>query len=77
MLHSKNVDIPLIKKVASTGKPIIISTGMATVAELDEAIRTAREAGCRDVVLLKMYKHISSYTKGFEYFNDSTYERTV
>ncbi|MFB9761513.1 pseudaminic acid synthase [Ectobacillus funiculus] len=49
----ENVDIPLIKKVASTGKPIIISTGMATVAELDEAIRTAREAGCRDVVLLK------------------------
>jgi pseudaminic acid synthase len=49
----ENNDIPLIKKVASTGKPMIISTGMATVAELDETIRVAREAGCKDLVLLK------------------------
>lgn len=49
----ENNDIPLIKKVASTGKPIIISTGMATVAELDETVRVAREAGCKDLVLLK------------------------
>lgn len=49
----ENTDLPLISKVASTGKPMIISTGMATVAELDETVRTAREAGCQDIILLK------------------------
>ncbi|WP_354634706.1 pseudaminic acid synthase [Planktothricoides raciborskii] len=49
----ENTDLPLIRKVASTGKPMIISTGMATVAELDETVRTAREAGCQDIILLK------------------------
>jgi pseudaminic acid synthase len=49
----ENNDLPLIKKVASTGKPMIISTGMATVAELDETVHVAREAGCKDIVLLK------------------------
>jgi len=49
----ENTDIPLIRKVAATGKPMIISTGMATIAELDETMRTAREAGCRDLILLK------------------------
>ena len=49
----ENNHLPLIRKVASTGKPLILSTGMATVAELDEAVRTAREAGCRDLILLK------------------------
>ncbi|WP_273483046.1 pseudaminic acid synthase [Desulforamulus ruminis] len=49
----ENIDIPLIRKVASTGKPMIISTGMATVAELDEAVRTAKEAGCQNIILLK------------------------
>lgn len=46
-------DLPLIRKVASTGKPMIISTGMATIGEIDDAVRTAREGGCRDLVLLK------------------------
>ncbi len=49
----ENADLPLIRKAASTGKPLIISTGMATVADLDESVRAAREAGCRDLVLLK------------------------
>lgn len=49
----ENTDLPLISRVAATGKPLIISTGMATVAELDETVRTAREAGCRDLILLK------------------------
>ncbi len=49
----ENVHLPLIRRVAETGKPVIISTGMATVSEIDEAVRTARSAGCRDLVLLK------------------------
>lgn len=49
----ENTDLPLIRRVASTGKPMIISTGMATVAELDETVRAAREAGCKDLILLK------------------------
>jgi N-acetylneuraminate synthase len=46
-------DLPLIARVARTGRPLIVSTGMATVAEIDEAVRTARTAGCRDLILLK------------------------
>lgn len=49
----ENTDLPLIRRVAATGKPLIISTGMASIAELDESVRAAREAGCRDLVLLK------------------------
>ncbi|WP_108647143.1 pseudaminic acid synthase [Polynucleobacter rarus] len=49
----ENTDLPLIKRVAATGKPLIISTGMATIAELDETVRTARSAGCKDLILLK------------------------
>lgn len=49
----ENTDVPLIRKVAATGKPMIISTGMATLAELDETVRTASVAGCRDLILLK------------------------
>lgn len=49
----ENTDLPLIRRVAATGKPLIISTGMASVAELGELAQAAREAGCRDLVLLK------------------------
>lgn len=49
----ENTDLPLIKKVAATGKPMIVSTGMANAAELDELVRTAKENGCKDLILLK------------------------
>jgi len=65
----ENIDIPLIRKVAATGKPMIISTGMATVAEMDEAIREARQAGCKDFILLKC---TSSYPSSPESTNLKT-----
>lgn len=49
----ENIHLPLIRKAAATGKPLIISTGMASIAELDDAVRAAREAGCERLVLLK------------------------
>ncbi len=65
----ENADLPLIRKAAATGKPLIISTGMATVAELDETVRAARGAGCNDLVLLKC---TSSYPSTPEYTNLNT-----
>ncbi len=47
------IDLALIRRVAATGKPLIISTGMSTLSEIDDAVRAARGAGCRDLVLLK------------------------
>jgi pseudaminic acid synthase len=47
------VDIPLIQKMGRTGKPLIMSTGMATVEEIDEALRCARQAGATQIALLK------------------------
>lgn len=49
----ENVDIPLIQKVAGRGKPLIISTGMASVAELSETVQAATDAGCDQLILLK------------------------
>lgn len=49
----ENTDIPLIRYAASTGKPLIISTGMASEEELGETVAEAREAGCKDLILLK------------------------
>jgi pseudaminic acid synthase len=47
------LDLPLIRKAASTGKPLIISTGMATEDEINEAVQAARQGGCQDLLLLK------------------------
>jgi N-acetylneuraminate synthase len=47
------VDLPLIRRVAATGRPLILSTGMATLAEIDEAVSTARGAGAAQIALLK------------------------
>lgn len=50
---SEIIDIPLIRYTAATGKPLIISTGMATLDEIEDAVAAAREGGCEDLVLLK------------------------
>ena len=49
----ENTDLPLIRAAAVTGKPLIISTGMASIAELDDTVKAARDAGCKDLILLK------------------------
>ena len=49
----ENNHLPLIRKVASTGKPLIISTGMASLADLERAVSTARKSGCENLILLK------------------------
>ena len=49
----ENIDLPLIARVAQTRKPVIISTGMASLAEIDEAVSCARKNGCDDLILLK------------------------
>lgn len=49
----ENTDWPLLKKVASTGKPVIMSTGVSAIADIDESVRLLRAEGCRDLILLK------------------------
>ena len=60
------IDLPLIKYIAQTGKPMIISTGMASLDEISMAVETARENGCKDLVLLHC---ISSYPAPAEQSN--------
>jgi len=49
----ENTDLPLLKKVAKTGKPVIISTGMANIAEIYEAVKTLKDNGCKEIIILK------------------------
>lgn len=49
----ENIDIPLIRQIAATGKPIILSTGMASLREIEESIDAARTYGCKQMMLLK------------------------
>ena len=49
----ENTDWPLLKKVAATGKPVIMSTGVSNLSDIDESVRVLREAGCNNLVLLK------------------------
>ncbi len=49
----ENTDHPLLKKVAQTGKPVIMSTGVATLSDIDEAIRVLKDNGCQELILLK------------------------
>ncbi len=65
----ENVDLPLLRAIAATGKPVIMSTGMATLAEIDEAVQTLRAAGNQALVLLKC---TSSYPSPPESMNLQT-----
>ena len=49
----ENTDLPLIRRIAKTGKPVIVSTGMASLSNMEEIVKTLRSSGCENFVLLK------------------------
>ena len=59
-------DLPLVKKVAKTGKPLIISTGMASIGEIEETFTFAKKYGAKDIILLYC---VSSYPADYSEFN--------
>ena len=63
------IDLPLIKRVAQTGKPMIMSTGMANQEEIAEAIKTARDNGCKELVVLHC---VSGYPAPADQYNLKT-----
>ena len=63
------IDLPLIEYAASKGKPLIISTGMASITEINEAVQCAKSAGANDIILLKC---VSSYPATFKDMNLNT-----
>lgn len=65
----ENTDWPLLKKIAATGKPVIMSTGVSTLADIDESVTLLRQHGCTDLVLLKC---TSTYPASAENTNLST-----
>ncbi len=65
----ENTDLPLIRRIARTGKPVIVSTGMASLSNLEEIVRTLRSSGCENFVLLKC---TSSYPATPEHSNIKT-----
>ena len=65
----ENTDHPLLKKVAATGKPVIMSTGLTQLSELDESVRLLREHGCKELILLKC---TSTYPASPEHSNIRT-----
>lgn len=65
-------DIPLLEVVGATGKPVIVSTGMATFCEIEQAVRTLRGSGCREIALLKC---TSAYPAALDDLNLATIRR--
>lgn len=65
----ENTHHPLLKKIAATGKPVIMSTGVSRIADIDESVRILRENGCKNIVLLKC---TSTYPASPENSNIST-----
>lgn len=60
------VDLPLLKKIGATGKPVLMSTGMASLAEIDEAVTTLKTSGTKELILLKC---VSAYPAPLEEMN--------